>query len=268
MQRLTTVQGPGYRPGINMSDDRSPEAVHLGEVIKTWREDRRYSRPALARELSARGVKTTPDYLAKLELGYRDFNKAGLELREGIREVLQITRHEWRDQTGLFVPLGPGEPMPEEPKGNARLLTTDVTSGTRSIPVYDLLSAGPGGDGGTIIDWLDIPETWRGNHAGYQVTGDSMSPHIPDGARIVVRTQEHANPGEVIACYSPEHGSVVKVLQGVAENGLVTLTSFNPAYPPLWAPYIHVFGVVVEIRVRPPYVDRNGNGRKWKTGGQ
>lgn len=241
---------------------RDPEHVRVGQIIQEWRDDRRYSRTALANEVRKRGVRLSPGYLAKLELGDKGFANANLAIREAIREVLQISPQEWRDKTGLFVPLAPGEVVPG---GNVQLLTRDIHAEMRTIPVFDLLSAGPGGDGGTIVEYIDIPETWKGEYAAYQVTGDSMSPHIPDKAKIVVRSQDHSEPGDIIACYAGDHGNVVKVLRGVSEDGTVTLTSLNPNYPPIWAPYVHVFGVVVEIRTPPPVIDRNGNGKHRKT---
>lgn len=65
----------------------------------------------------------------------------------------------------------------------AELDSPDLRLGGRTIPVYDLISAGHGADGGTVVDTIDIPDNWQGQHAAYIVTGDSMAPAIPDGAR-------------------------------------------------------------------------------------
>lgn len=245
-----------------MATKQPLDAAALGAIIRSWRDDRRYTRPALVRELRKRHIRVSVDYITKLERGDRDFNNAALELREGIREVLQVPPQKWRDETGLFVPLAPGEVVPG---GTVQLVDPDVQASMKQIPVFDLLSAGPGGDGGNVVEYIDIPESWKGEYAAYLVTGDSMSPYIPNGAKIVVRVQDHSDEGDIVACYAAEHGNVVKVLRGVSEDGVVTLTSLNPNYPPIWAPYIHVFGVVVEIRMAPPIVDRNGNGRHPKT---
>lgn len=262
MKYTPTVSRPSPCLASAMSEKRTPEGQRLGAIIKEWRLDRSLSRPALAREVARRGVSTTADYLAKLEDGWRSFANAKLELREAIREAMQISPQEWREKTGLFVPLAPGEVVPG---GTIEKLTDDIHSGMRQIPVYDLIDAGPGGDGGTIVEYIDIPEAWKGHYAAYKVSGDSMSPYIPDKAKIVVRVQDHSDNGDIIACYAGDHGNVVKVLRGVADDGTVTLTSLNPNYPPIWAPYIHVFGVVIEIRMAPPVIDRNGNGRHPKT---
>lgn len=259
---MTEVKMTSGAQGRCMPDEVNPEAAQIGGVIKEWREDKRYSRPAMQRALSKRAIKTTADYLAKLELGYRDFRNAGLELREGIREILEISPREWREKTGLFVPLAPGEVVPG---GTIEQLSDDVLTGTHKVPLYDLISAGPGGEGGTIIEYLDVPDAWKGQYVGYLVHGDSMSPQIPDRSKIIVKVQDHSDINDIIACYTPDNGNVVKVLRHVAEDGTVTLTSLNPSYPPIWAPYIHVFGVVVEIRTAPPVIDRNGNGRHPRT---
>src|SRR5690625_1516883 len=60
-----------------------------------------------------------------------------------------------------------------------------IPMGSRRLPVMDMLSAGPGGEGGTIVDHVTIPDEWRGEYLAYQVKGDSMAPHIPDGATII-----------------------------------------------------------------------------------
>lgn len=137
------------------------------------------------------------------------------------------------------------------------LVAPDLRSSTRSIPVFDLLSAGPGSDGGTMIAEIDIPESWKGPHAAYVVSGDSMSPLIPDGATIVVKRQEHATPGNVVVAWVPEHGMVVKNLERTTREGLWLLTSVNPAYAPIWAEELTIFGVVREVRTRIAVV--NGN---------
>lgn len=162
-------------------------------------------------------------------------------------EVLNWAPQELALETGIVLPA---TTLGDAPQGNVHLDIPDLRGGTQLVPVYDLLSAGPGGDGGNVIDVIDIPASWEGRHAAYQVTGDSMSPDIPDGARVVIRAQDYASPGNEIVAWVPDHGMVVKRLERITPEGDFVLTSYNPAYKPIWTREIHIYGVVVEVRLR------------------
>lgn len=153
--------------------------------------------------------------------------------------------------TGLDIPTS--QALQDE----VQVDTEDLRGGTRTIPVYDLLSAGPGGDGGTLIDVIDIPAAWEGPHAAYEVVGDSMAPDIPEGARVVVRVQDYASPGNEIVVWVPDHGMLVKYLERITPEGELVLTSYNPEYRPIWAKDAKIYGVVVEVRLRRRVI--NGN---------
>lgn len=172
--------------------------------------------------------------------------------------ALNWTLQDVNRATGLDIPIPPGE------KDEVTLVNPDLRGGTRRIPVYDLLSAGPGGDGGTVIAEVDIPEAWKGEHAAYEVTGDSMAPRIPDGSTVIIRCQDYARPGSIIVAYAPEHGMLVKFFERATEAGQCVLTSFNPAYAPIWTDVdeLRVYGVVREVRTRIELMngeERNGN---------
>lgn len=161
-----------------------------------------------------------------------------------VLDALEWSLEELNQETGLDIPTS------QELRDEVQLDTEDLRGGSRTVPVYDLLSAGPGGDGGTVIDAIDIPAEWVGPHAAYQVTGDSMSPDIPDGARVVVRVQDYASPGNEIVAWVPDHGMLVKKLERITPEGDVMLTSYNPAHKPIWARDVRIYGVVVEVRMR------------------
>lgn len=166
-------------------------------------------------------------------------------------DALGWSIEELNRSTGLDIPTSQGL------KDEVQLETEDLRGGTRTIPVYDLLSAGPGGDGGTVIDVIDIPGAWEGHHAAYQVTGDSMAPDIPPGAIVVVRVQDYATPGNEVVVWSPDHGMLVKKLERITNEGDVVLTSYNPNFKPIWTRDVKFYGVVVEVRLRRRVV--NGN---------
>jgi len=172
-------------------------------------------------------------------LAYKD-----AETLAKLLDALQWSLEELNKATGLDIPTS--QALQDE----VTLDIDDLRSGTRTIPVYDLLSAGAGVDGGTVIDVVDIPVAWEGHYAAYEVVGDSMAPHIPEGARVVIRVQDYANPGDEIVAWVPGIGMVVKVLDRVTPEGEVVLASYNPEYRPIWASEARIYGVVVEVRLR------------------
>lgn len=134
-------------------------------------------------------------------------------------------------------------------------------AGKRLIPVYNLVSAGNGADGGAIIGTMEIDATKRGERVGYLIEGDSMMPEIKPGGTVEVLLQDHASPGSVIVAYTGEHGMVCKLLHSTTPDGYCILTSYNDSYPPLVIPHdeIHVKGVVTEIRNPVAVPGRRGN---------
>lgn len=214
----------------------------LGKLLRKWRDKRGLKRTETITELEKLGVGMGYSYLAKLESGERSLAAASLEYREGLRQAYRISQEDWEAATGLHVPV-------KEPRNEIRL-GEPTNLGRRSIFVYDLISAGPGSDGGTVIEEIDIPDDWRGEFVGYEVTGESMLPDIPNRAVVVIRRQDYATPGNEIVCWVPDHGMLIKVLDRVTEEGLYVLRSYNPAYKPIWTDDIIIYGVVVEIRLR------------------
>lgn len=122
--------------------------------------------------------------------------------------------------------------------------------GIRTAPVYDLVGAGLGLEGGRVIDQLDIPSSWRGEFVGYKITGQSMAPSIPEGSTVAVKVQDWAEPGQIIVCFTSEHGMLLKYFAGVTPDGYNILTSLNQSYAPLYVRDMHVKGYVYEVRTR------------------
>jgi repressor LexA len=84
-----------------------------------------------------------------------------------------------------------------------------------------------------------------------EVTGDSMTGvGINDGDFVVVREQQSAVNGEIVAAAVPSHGgreaeATVKTLQCV--NGHVWLIPQNPSYAPILADDATIYGKVVAV---------------------
>lgn len=150
-------------------------------------------------------------------------------------------------------------PTPNIYTDEALIDSQDLRQATTTIPVFDLLSAGPGSDGGTIVDYVDVPESWKGQHAAYQVNGESMAPKIPDRSAVIIRCQDYASPGNIIVCYTPDEGMLVKYLDRITEEGMHLLASLNPNFRPIWAEEIRIYGVVREVRVPIDIINGNHN---------
>ena len=223
--------------------------AELASFIKQARQKKGLSRAEAINELGRAGVKVSYGYLNKIELGDRSLASANIELREGLRHLYRISRNEWTAQTGLYIP------ETSIFADQVHLESPDI-SGRRRIPVYDLLSAGPGSEGGTVVSHIDIGPEFVGAHAAYRISGESMSPRIDDGDIVLVRAQDYASPKNIVVCWTPEAGMVCKFLAGT-ENGYYVLTSINPSHAPILTREIRIYGIVVEVRQRIKVV--NGN---------
>ena len=113
------------------------KAREIGLLVKRWRKGRGLNRVEMHNELSKLGVDISYGYLSKLESGGRDLGSASIEIREGIRQVLGISRERWQEETGLHVPL---RTSPEADPVRSRGIMLDWIA----LPVYHTASAGTG----------------------------------------------------------------------------------------------------------------------------
>ena len=201
-----------------------------GDRLKQLRE----ARGLAGREVARRSEGAfTHSYVSYLERGGAPWAKVSLTVLKGFARAFDMTVED-------LVQYVDGR---TEFSANAE----DVIQG-RKVPVYDLVSAGDGLDGGIVIDYAEIPLRWSGEHVGYQIEGESMTPRIPAGSTIIVKKTEDVRPGQVVVAYVPEHGMVVKRYDHSEPDGLLVLSSDNPECRPIftreWAP----IGVVIEVR--------------------
>jgi SOS-response transcriptional repressor LexA len=220
-----------------------------GERLRTLRESRGLSLREAAKR-SEGGI--THAHISHLE------NDPAAWKKVSHAKVLALARAYNLSLNGLLNEVN-GTPYPVKPNiytDQVHLETPDINGGRRRIPVIDLLSAGPGNDGGTVVSSVDLGEEFVGAHAAYRITGDSMFPDIHDRGTVIIRCQEYSSPKNIIVCWTPEDGMLCKYLDRV-EDGYYVLTSVNPAYKPIWTRDIHIYGIVVEIR--NPRIVINGN---------
>lgn len=152
-----------------------------------------------------------------------------------------------------------GTKFPSKPNiytDEAVLAYPNLSHGVRYVPVYNMAGMGNGGDDGDIIGYADIPEEWKGDHVGYKVFGESMSPEIRDGAIVIVKKQDRAAPGNDIICWTPDDGMLCKHLEKI-EDGYHVLKSVNLEFKPIWAKVIKIYGIIVQSR--NPHRVVNGN---------
>lgn len=83
---------------------RVDRARGLGMLIKRWRAEKGLNRNEAITELQKLGVDISYGYLNKLESGDRSLASASVDIREGIRTVLGISRERWERETGLYIP--------------------------------------------------------------------------------------------------------------------------------------------------------------------
>lgn len=113
--------------------------------------------------------------------------------------------------------------------GNIELADADMIY---SIPVFDSVSAGFGcyADSRAVEyrpTFIYNPSDAE-NYLWINVKGDSMSPKIEDGDRILVRRQDSVENGSVAVVMIDDEAVVKKIKYG---KNWVELHSFNPYYP-------------------------------------
>lgn len=101
-------------------------------------------------------------------------------------------------------------------------------------PVYDSISAGFGVIAQDVpVDYMPTYITCPSEQDKYiwiNVHGDSMSPLIDDGSKILVKKQPSVDSGQIAAVLVDDEEAVVKKV--LYNNNTVELHSVNPYYPP------------------------------------
>ena len=101
-------------------------------------------------------------------------------------------------------------------------------------PVYDSISAGFGAVALDVpVDYMPTYITCPSEQDKYiwiNVHGDSMSPLIDDGSKILVKKQSSVDSGQIAAVLVDDEEAVVKKV--IYNDNTVELHSVNPYYPP------------------------------------
>lgn len=101
-------------------------------------------------------------------------------------------------------------------------------------PVYDSISAGFGVIAQDVpVDYMPTYITCPSEQDKYiwiNVYGDSMSPLIDDGSKILIKKQTSVDSGQIAAVLVDDEEAVVKKV--LYNDNTVELHSVNPYYPP------------------------------------
>ncbi len=231
MDALLTANSPRVLLVVNNDDTYGDRLKRIrGRLKLSTREVARRSENAF-----------THAYVSSLENDQSPWKKASLAILEGLARAYRMT---------VDVLIKEVEGKDSEVK--------ETTRPERPIPVYDLVSAGQGLDGGQVIDEITIPLDWHGEFVAYHIEGSSMAPTIPSGVVVKVEVQDHADSGQIIVCFCPGKGMMLKEYGGMTPDGYHALTSHNPEFKPIYTKELHIKGVVISHEVMHRKPRRNG----------
>jgi len=121
-------------------------------------------------------------------------------------------------------------------------------------PIYNSVAAGFNVLAqNTVVGYMPTyiaSSTEQEKYIWVNVVGDSMSPLIDDGAKVLVRLQESVDSGQIaVVLIDGEEGVVKKVVYG---DDWIELHSINPYYPPrrfdgVEVQRIRIIGLVKEV---------------------
>jgi SOS-response transcriptional repressor LexA len=179
----------------------------FAERLRLWRTGRNATQAEAARLLDI-----NRSYLSQVERG----RPPGRALRE---RFLQM------EKAGSIRPLTLNDRV-AKPYG----------LGLRNLPILSWAQAGQ------ATDFEQIPAEWDDTVAsdvpdpqafGVRLRGDSMEPKFSDGDIAILLPSTPAKNGDVVVANIKEQGALCKLMHVQLDKHLITLTSYNPAYPPM-----------------------------------
>lgn len=109
-------------------------------------------------------------------------------------------------------------------------------SALRRIPVISWRQAGDIAQFDQMPDEYEdsVPTDIRDEKAfAVRLRGDSMEPRIEDGDLAIVLPSVAPTNGEIVLANLRDQGACCKIMHVQHDKNLVTLTSYNPAFPPM-----------------------------------
>ena len=108
--------------------------------------------------------------------------------------------------------------------------------GPRNVPILSWAQAGQATEFEQIpTDWEEVvPSNVLDELAfGVRLRGDSMEPKFSDGDIAILTPGTAATNGDIVVANIKEQGVLCKIMHVQLDKHLVTLSSYNPAYPPM-----------------------------------
>jgi repressor LexA len=173
---------------------------NFGERLRLWRASQKFTQAEAARHLDI-----DRSYLSQVERG----RLPGNSLRTRFRLAEQAAPSH----------------------GNAT-----PTHGLRNLPVLSWAQAGQATEFDEIPrDWNEVvPSDVSDERAfGVRLRGDSMEPRFSDGDIAILLPSVPPTNGEVVVANLRDEGILCKIMHVQLDRNLVTLSSYNPAYPAL-----------------------------------
>lgn len=212
--------------------------MYLGKNIRYLRKQKNWSQ----------------EYLSN-KLGYKSFTTVQ-KWEAGTAEPQFKKAHELAELFGVALDEMINKDLEKSEIDNNIDLTSAVPL-TRTIPIVGKIAAGqPIEAVENIIGYTHVEEDLKGNYIALKIDGDSMSPTIPDGSTVLIRLQEDAESGEIVAAYVNGYDATCKKLKKLEQGGLM-LISLNPKYEPMIFSKkevcdlpVKIIGKVVEVRTK------------------
>ena len=137
-------------------------------------------------------------------------------------------------------------------KPRAMTLATDARAEGTAVPVLGRIAAGaPTLAAEHVEDYLAVPTEYLrgGDHFALRVAGDSMiGAGILDGDMVVVRSQDQARDGEIVAALLPGPAEDEATVKRLGHDGpRAMLLPENPAFQPLEMLDGRILGKVVAV---------------------
>jgi SOS-response transcriptional repressor LexA len=111
-----------------------------------------------------------------------------------------------------------------------------TAQGLRNLPVLSWAQAGTATDFDEIpLDWNEVvPSDVSDKRAfGVRLRGDSMEPRFSDGDIAILLPGIAPTNGEIVVANLRDEGIRCKIMHVQLDKNMITLSSYNPAYPPL-----------------------------------
>lgn len=135
----------------------------------------------------------------------------------------------------------------EQNMSRAIQLTDEPQRRRTSLPLAGQIAAGSPTLAVEQQEWIDFGRLFKeSDQYCLKVRGDSMiDEHIADGDYAVIRKQEHARDGEIVAALVD--GGEATLKRFYRENGRYRLEPANPAMRPIFSDRVDILGVLVGV---------------------